>query len=65
MSLSTNIILKLPVYIGNYIINCLLNYRMLKIIIKTFFTVLVIAGIILLVAYKSYEFGEQLSAAKF
>jgi len=38
---------------------------MLKIIIKTFFTVLVIAGIILLVAYKSYEFGEQLSAAKF
>jgi hypothetical protein len=33
---------------------------MLKVIIKTFFTVLVIAGIIFLAAYKGYEFGEHL-----
>ena len=37
---------------------------MLKLIIKTFFTVLVIAGIILLVAYKSYEFGQHLGDTK-
>jgi len=33
---------------------------MLKIIIKTFVTVLLIAGILFLVAYKSYEFGQHL-----
>jgi hypothetical protein len=33
---------------------------MLKVIIKTFVTVLLIAGILFLAAYKSYEFGQHL-----
>jgi hypothetical protein len=33
---------------------------MFKVIIKTFFTVLIIAGIVFLAAYKSYEFGQKL-----
>ena len=34
---------------------------MLKVIIKTFITVLIIAGVLFLAAYKSYEYGQHLS----